>query len=602
MNPTPSTPRRRNGKRMALAGGIVAALAAAGWYGWQHYHAQEDALSRYLIATVQQGDIEDLVTATGSLQPSDYVDVGAQVSGQLEKIYAEVGSVVKKGDLLAEIDSTVYRATVDARRAALKNLQATLLARQSDLQLAEQQLQRQQNLARDSATSEESLQQAQASLRSARAQLASVQAQIEQAESTLRVDETSLKYSQILAPMDGVVVSISLKQGQTINASQSSPTLLRIADLSTMTVQTQVSEADVTRLRPGMPVYFTTLGSRNRRYQGELRKVEPTPTVNNNVVLYNALFDVKNQQRNLLPQMTAQVFFVAAEAHDTLVVPAGAVKLARMAPGGRRGQQDASGPAGEPPRSEASAGKGQLPQASAAVPGKEGKEGKVAAAANRPEASRQALPANAAMGAAGMPPRATAGERPAGFGGAPLSDAEREARRKQFESMTPEQREAWRARRAERQAQGEGAMPPAGPRTASTAPQASHELAANGKAAKTGVAANPAGDTPRVKPRDLPVWSGVGNGRQQRVREGTVRVVLPDNSIVDRKVTVGITDRVSYQVLAGLKPGERVIVGEKAQDKEAARGNNRNADMGPPGMGAPGMAGGMPGSTGARSR
>lgn len=591
MNPTPASPRRRSGKRIALAGGIVAALAVAGWYGWQHYHAQDDALSRYLIATVQPGDIEDLVTATGSLQPSDYVDVGAQVSGQLEKIYAEVGSVVKKGDLLAEIDSTVYRATVDARRAALKNLQATLVARESDLQLAEQQLQRQQNLARDSATSDDSLQQAQASLRSARAQVASVQAQIEQAESTLRVDETSLKYSQILAPMDGVVVSISLKQGQTINASQSSPTLLRIADLSTMTVQTQVSEADVTRLRPGMPVYFTTLGSRNRRYQGELRKVEPTPTVNNNVVLYNALFDVKNQQRNLLPQMTAQVFFVAAEAHDTLVVPAGAVKLARMAPGGRRGQQEASGPAGEPPRSEASAGHGHPPQAGAGGPGKAGQEGKAAAAANRPDGKRQAPPANAAMDA-GMPPP-PAGDRPAGFGGAPLSDAEREARRKQFESMTPEQREAWRARRAEqRQAQGEGGMPPAGQRAVAAATQARPGDTTAGKTDKAGKAANPAADSARVKPRTLPVWSGVGSGgRQQRVREGTVRVVLPDNSIVERKVTVGITDRVSYQVLGGLKPGERVIVGEKAQDKEAARKNsNRNADMGPPpGMGAPGM-------------
>ncbi|WP_147693812.1 efflux RND transporter periplasmic adaptor subunit [Vogesella mureinivorans] len=582
MNPTPSTPRRRTGKRMALAGGIVAALAAAGWYGWQHYHAQEDALARYLTATVQQGDIEDLVTATGSLQPSDYVDVGAQVSGQLEKIYAEVGSVVKKGDLLAEIDSTVYSATVDARRAALKNLQATQQARESDLKLAEQQLQRQQNLARDSATSEDSLQQAQASVRSALAQLASVKAQIEQAESTLRVDETSLKYAQILAPMDGVVVSISLKQGQTINASQSSPTLLRIADLSTMTVQTQVSEADVTRLRPGMPLYFTTLGSRNRRYQGELRKVEPTPTVNNNVVLYNALFDVKNQQRNLLPQMTAQVFFVAAEAHDTLVVPAGAVKLARMAPGSRRGDSEASGPAGAPPRGEASAGKGQPPRATAAP---QGQEAKAPVAANRQNSAKPE------MAAAGMPP---AGERPAGFGGAPLSDAEREARRKQFESMTPEQREAWRARRAEqRQAQGEGGMPPAGPRAAGNEPPAKRgDAAGTGKAV---AAANPAATTARVKPRELPVWSGVGNGRQQRVREGTVRVVLPDNSIVERQVTVGITDRVSYQVLAGLKPGERVIVGEKAQDKEAARkGTGRSGEMGPPaGMGAPGM--GAPG-------
>jgi len=302
------------------------------------------------------------------------------------------------------------------------------------------------------------------------------------------------------------------------------------------------------------------------------------------------VFDVKNQQRNLLPQMTAQVFFVAAEAHDTLVVPAGAVKLARMAPGSRRGQQQASGPAGEPPRGEASAGHGQPPQAGATAPGKEGKEGK--AAANHQEAKRQAPPANAAMGAGSMPPP-PAGERPAGFGGAPLSDAEREARRKQFESMTPEQREAWRARRAEqRQAQGEGGMPPAGARGGATQQAA----AANpGKTDKAGKAATPAADTARVKPRALPVWSGVGSGgRQQRVREGTVRVVLPDNSIVERKVTVGITDRVSYQVLGGLKPGERVIVGEKAQDKEAARkSSNRNADMGPPpGMGAPGMGAG----------
>ncbi|MGL6048035.1 MAG: efflux RND transporter periplasmic adaptor subunit, partial [Vogesella sp.] len=485
-------------------------------------------------------------------------------------------------DLLAEIDSTVYSATVDARRAALKNLQATQQARESDLKLAEQQLQRQQNLVRDSATSKESLQQAQASVRSAQAQLASVKAQIEQAESTLRVDEASLKYAQILAPMDGVVVSISLKQGQSINARQSSPTLLRIADLSTMTVQTQVSEADVTRLRPGMPVYFTTLGSRNRRYQGELRKVEPTPTVNNNVVLYNALFDVKNQQRNLLPQMTAQVFFVAAEAHDTLVVPAGAVKLARMAPGSRRGDGEASGPAGVPPRGEASAGKGQPPRATAAP---QGQETKAPVAASR---HNSAKPEHAA---AGMPP---AGERPAGFGGAALSDAEREARRKQFESMTPEQREAWRARRAEqRQAQGEGGMPPAGPRAAGGEPSAKRgDAAGTGKAV---AAANPVATMARVKPRELPVWSGVGNGRQQRVREGTVRVVLPDNSIVERKVTVGITDRVSYQVLGGLKPGERVIVGEKAQDKEAARkGANRSGEMGPPaGMGAPGM--GAPG-------
>ena len=105
--------------------------------------------------------------------------------------------------------------------------------------------------------------------------------------------------------------------------------ILRVADLSTMTVQTQVSEADISQLREGMDAYFTTLGNRGRRWWGTLRKVEPTPTVTNNVVLYNALFDVLNDQRNLLPQMTAQVFFVAATAKDALVVPASAVTIER---------------------------------------------------------------------------------------------------------------------------------------------------------------------------------------------------------------------------------------------------------------------------------
>src|SRR5690606_31399405 len=210
--------------------------------------------------------------------------------------------------------------------------------------LAEIQYTRQKNLFAEDATTREALQQAEASLRSARAQIEAIQAQIEQTQSTLRADEANLNYAKIYAPMSGTVVSVTARQGQTLNANQSAPTILRVADLSTMTVQTQVSEAEVGKLRKDMEVYFTTLGSQGRRWYGKLRKLEPTPTVTNNVVLYNALFDVPNRNQALLPNMTTQVFFIASSAKDTLLVPTAAVTLTR-AGGGAAGRSPAAGAA-----------------------------------------------------------------------------------------------------------------------------------------------------------------------------------------------------------------------------------------------------------------
>lgn len=317
---------------------LVIALGIAAYFGVAHWLRKTDELAGLQLATIQRGNIEDVVTATGTLQPRDYVDVGAQVSGQLKKIHVEVGSEVAANDLLAEIDATVLQSKVDATRAQLRNQRAQLAERESTLQLAQTQYRRQQNLMAEDATTAETLQTAEASLRSARAQIEALKAQIDQTESNLRADQANLEYTRIYAPMAGTVVSISARQGQTLNANQSAPTILRIADLSTMTVQTQVSEADVSKLRTGMPVYFTTLGSPNRRWYGTLSKIEPTPTVTNNVVLYNALFDVPNENRSLMTQMTAQVFFVIAAAHDVLVAPLAALtparEMGRLAPGG----------------------------------------------------------------------------------------------------------------------------------------------------------------------------------------------------------------------------------------------------------------------------
>ena len=339
-----SRPARKNtARRTFFSLLLVLGLLGAGAYlGWERYLKPEDETASLQVVRVERGVVEDLVTATGTLQPRDYVDVGAQVSGVLTRIHVEVGSEVEAGELLAEIDPTVLQSRVDATRAQLRNQQAQLMDRESSLQLAQIQLRRQQNLMADDATTEEALQTAEASLRSARAQIEALQAQIEQTESNLRADEANLAYSRIYAPMAGTVVSIAARQGQTLNANQQAPTILRIADLSTMTVQTEVSEADVTRLRPGMEVYFTTLGSSGQRWYGRLRKVEPTPTVTNNVVLYNALFDVPNADRRLMTQMTAQVFFIIARAENAITVPMAALSgLGSVV--GRGGRSGANG-------------------------------------------------------------------------------------------------------------------------------------------------------------------------------------------------------------------------------------------------------------------
>ena len=310
----------------------LALLSVGGCFAWQKMGAGDGKNGHFTFADVQRGNIEDLVTATGTLQPRDFVEVGAQVSGQITKIHVEVGSQVEAGDLLAEIDPTLFMARVDATRAQLRSQRAQLEDRRSQLALAEIQHTRQKNLMAEDATTMDALQVAEASVRSARAQIEALRAQIDQTESTLRAEEANLQYARIFAPMTGTVVSINARQGQTINASQQAPVILRIADLSTMTVQTQVSEADVGKLRVGMDAYFTTLGGQGKRWYGTLRRIEPTPEVQNNVVLYNALFDVPNSDNALMTQMTAQVFFVSASAQDALVVPMSALSLKGQGP------------------------------------------------------------------------------------------------------------------------------------------------------------------------------------------------------------------------------------------------------------------------------
>lgn len=313
---------KKSGRGWLWAVIIILIAAAAAWYFWPKDNGEQ----RLNTTKAEVRDIEVVVTATGRLQPLDYVDVGAQVSGQLDVLHVEIGDAVEAGDILAEIDATVLEARLDGVRAQLRFQQAQLRERQATLDLSEINLARQEKLFVDRATSEELVQSAEATARAEAARLDAVQAQIEQTESSLRADEANLNYTRIFAPMSGTVTSIAARRGQTLNAAQTTPTIMTIADLSTMLVEAQVSEADISRLRNGMDVYFTTLGNRGQRWYSELELIEPTPVVENNVVLYNALFEIPNPDGELLPQMTTQVFFVVESAEQVVSVPASAVR------------------------------------------------------------------------------------------------------------------------------------------------------------------------------------------------------------------------------------------------------------------------------------
>lgn len=315
------------------------ALSVAGFAGilgaaWLVLGDPAPAGAQYRTAAAAVDTIESSVTALGTLEPKNSVDVGAQVSGQMQVLHVEAGDRVAKGDLLAEIDARVLKARVDAGRAGLKELEATLAQHHAEARLAKAQAARNQRLLKADAISRQDAEVTDVALLVAGARIAQLEAQIEKARSTLEGDLASLGYTRIYAPIAGTVIDVAAFEGQTLNANQTAPTILTIADLSVMTVKADVSEADVSRLRPGMAAYFTTLGQPDRRWTSAVRQVLPQPEILNDVVLYKALLDVDNDGGALLPSMSAQVFFVLGKAEQVVTVPLAALRQRAPAAGG----------------------------------------------------------------------------------------------------------------------------------------------------------------------------------------------------------------------------------------------------------------------------
>jgi macrolide-specific efflux system membrane fusion protein len=331
--------RPRPARRALLV--ILCLIPVVAYAAWQIMPPGRD---KFATVQVSRGDIESSVTALGTLQPRRYVDVGAQASGQIQKIHVEVGDVVKEGQLLVEIDPSTQKAKLDAGQFSIENLKAQLQEQKAQHELAQQKYLRQQNLAAGGATREEDVQTARAELKATQARIDMFQAQIRQAQASLRSDQAELGYTRIYAPMSGTVVAIDAREGQTLNAQQQTPLILRIAKLSPMTVWAEVSEADIGHVKSGMNAYFTTLSGGSRRWSSTVRQILPIPpkpldqtsqgggspastskSGSGRVVLYTVLLDVENSDNALMAEMTTQVFFVAGSAKNVLTAPVAAL-------------------------------------------------------------------------------------------------------------------------------------------------------------------------------------------------------------------------------------------------------------------------------------
>ena len=297
----------------------------------------------YLTEKAARVDLETSVLATGALQAVRQVDVGTRVTGQLKSLKVTLGDHVHAGDLLAIIDPVLPENDLRSQQANLARLQADQRAAVARQKKSKQELDRQKGMVKGDATSRRDLEAAEQQLIADEELIASLDAQIAQARILIETAAANLGYTKITAPIDGDVVAILTREGQTVVASQVVPVILKLADLAAMTIKTQISEGDVTRVRVGQSVSFSIMSEPDRSFSGALRAVEPAPQSYSepasaastsssstsgptSAVFYNALFDVANPDRLLRIGMTAQVSIRLGDARNVLAIPVDALR------------------------------------------------------------------------------------------------------------------------------------------------------------------------------------------------------------------------------------------------------------------------------------
>ncbi|MFK0353800.1 efflux RND transporter periplasmic adaptor subunit [Campylobacter jejuni] len=321
---------------------LIAILGSVGAY---FIFFNNDEKISYLTQKIQKKDISQTIEAVGKVYAKDQVDVGAQVSGQIIKLYVDVGTHVKQGDLIAQIDKDKQQNDLDITKAQLESAKANLESKKVALEIASKQYQREQKLYAAKASSLENLETQKNNYYTLKANVAELNAQVVQLEITLKNAQKDLGYTTITAPMDGVVINVAVDEGQTVNANQNTPTIVRIANLDEMEVRMEIAEADVSKIKVGTELDFSLLNDPQKTYHAKIASIDPADTEvsdsstsssssspssssssSSNAIYYYAKFYVPNKDDFLRIGMSIQNEIVVASAKAVLAVPTYAIK------------------------------------------------------------------------------------------------------------------------------------------------------------------------------------------------------------------------------------------------------------------------------------
>ena len=319
-------------KRFFILLGLLVATGAV-YYFFSSNNKQE---TTYLTESVTRGNVEKTVVASGSVESVNEVDVGAQASGEITKLYVKLGQEIKKGEMIADIDSTTQINTLNTQKAALVSYQAQLKAKKTAYDVALSSYNRLSKLYTQKATSLDSLNSAKSTLDNAKAEMEAIEANIKQAEIEVNTAETNVGYTKITAPMDGTVISVPVSEGQTVNANQTTPTIVTIADLSKMKIKPEISEGDITKVKAGQEVSFTILSDSQTVYHSVIDSVDPANTTTSDssstsslssssssttsAIYYYANVLIDNPDRTLRIGMTTENNIKIANAKDVLLI------------------------------------------------------------------------------------------------------------------------------------------------------------------------------------------------------------------------------------------------------------------------------------------
>lgn len=315
-------------KKKIIIAAAIAVVITGIVLGITVFNRNSTSVSKYKKDAVDKGDIEALVLTTGSLNPVTIVDVGSQVSGNIEKIYVDFNSPVKEGQIIAELEQSQFITRVQQDEANYQSAVAALQKARVTFENIKKKYERGLNLFEKDLVSFDEKESLETQYYSAKADIQSAEARLEQAKSQLETSKVNMTYAIIKSPIDGVVISRNINVGQTVAASFQAPVLFQIAnDLSEMQVECSVDEADIGKVSESQKVRFTVDAFPDEQFTGKVKQVRYSPQIAQNVVTYTTIVEVDNPEMKLRPGMTATVSIVTGEARNILRVPNAALRF-----------------------------------------------------------------------------------------------------------------------------------------------------------------------------------------------------------------------------------------------------------------------------------